>query len=493
MQQAKCLPAALLCSAAFSKSNGAALAKHLILATTIIVHSYMTSLTDLKDFLLQQKTTKVKFAFTDIDGVLRGKLISIPKLMDVLEHGCGFCDVVFGWDCNDTLYENADAVTGWRTGFPDQVCHIDIATMRLIPWQQDIPFFLADFSKAPAGEIACPRTLLQRIARQATDAGFVPRFAQEFEWFNFNETPTSLSEKNYSHPTPVTPGMFGYSVLRTSQNFTFVNILFDQLTALGVPIEGLHTETGPGVYEAAIAHDTVLAAADKAVLFKNAVKELATGFGMMASFMAKWNRVLPGCSGHLHQSLWNSHDGQNLFADASQPMGMSKLMQHYIAGQLYCLPHIMPMYAPTVNSYKRLVSGAWAPTTVSWGYENRTTAIRAIAPYAKATRVEMRVPGADSNPYLAMAAALASGLYGIANQLPLQMPGTVGNAYAAPQLPQLPNHLQQATEAMQHSPLAHAMFGKAFVEHFAQTRLHECALAQDAEENWEIKRYFEII
>ena len=493
MQQANWWRDALPNFSGCSKSNGIAHAKHLILAATIIVHFSMTSLTDLKDFLLQQKATKVKFAFTDIDGVLRGKFISIPKLMDVLEHGCGFCDVVFGWDCNDTLYQNADAVTGWRTGFPDQVCNIDIATMRLIPWQQQLPFLLADFSKAPAGEAACPRTLLKRIIKQATDAGYVPRFAQEFEWFNFLESPATLWAKEFIDLQTLSPGMFGYSVLRTSQHFDFATALFDQLTALGIAIEGLHTETGPGVYEAAIAHDTILAAADKAVLFKNGVKELASSFGIVPTFMAKWNPQLPGCSGHIHQSLWNSNGDQNLFADASQPMGMSSLMQQYIAGQLYCLPHIMPMYAPTVNSYKRLVAGAWAPTTVSWGYENRTTAVRAIAPYSKATRVEMRVPGADSNPYLAMAAALASGLYGIEHRLQLEMPGTKGNAYEAPDLKALPNNLQTATEAMQQSAIAQALFGKAFVDHFTQTRFHECSLANNAEANWELKRYFEII
>jgi glutamine synthetase len=228
-----------------------------------------------------------------------------------------------------------------------------------------------------------------------------------------------LQDKEFTNTEALTPGMFGYSILRPSQHSDFYYDLFNQLTAFGVPIEGLHTETGPGVYEAAIIHDHVLAAADKAILFKTAVKEIASKHGITATFMAKWNAELPGCSGHIHQSLWNKDKTENLFYNADDVNKMSDLHKHYLAGQLYCLPHILPMYAPTINSYKRLVEGAWAPTTVTWGLDNRTTAIRIINDNVKHTRLETRIPGSDTNPYLAMSAALASGLYGIKHKLEL--------------------------------------------------------------------------
>jgi len=152
--------------------------------------------------------------------------------------------------------------------------------------------------------------------------------------------------------------------------------LFGQLSAFGIPLEGLHTETGPGVYEAAIAYSGILEAADRAVLFKSSVKELAYKKGIMATFMAKWDENLPGCSGHVHQSLWDTQQEKNLFYDGET--GMSELFQHYVAGQLHCLPHILPMLAPTVNSFKRLVEGAWAPTTLTWAVDNRTVALRAL-------------------------------------------------------------------------------------------------------------------
>ena len=158
------------------------------------------------------------------------------------------------------------------------------------------------------------------------------------------------------------------------------------------------------------------------MLFKAGAKEIAQQHGIMASFMAKWDAKLPGCSGHVHQSLWDKDKKQNLFYDESADDGMSALMRSYVAGQLQCLPHILPMYAPTVNSYKRLTEGAWAPTTATWGADNRTTALRTLAGGKKSTRLETRVPGSDVNPYLAMAACLASGLYGIRHQLTLDQP-----------------------------------------------------------------------
>ncbi len=452
------------------------------------------TVSEIKTYLHQHQPGKVKFAFADIDGVLRGKVISAEKMLDVLDYGAGFCDVIFGWDSSDALYNSGNTLTGWHTGFPDRTCHLDLSTFRTIPWQHHLPFFLADFSQEPGtADAACSRSLLKRVVASADEMGFVARFAQEFEWFNFDETPTSLSDKNYQQPRPISPGMFGYSSLRPSQFSDFYYDLFDQLTAFGVPIEGLHTETGPGVYEAAIHHDTTVAAADKATLFKMAVKEIASLHGITASFMAKWNKDLPGCSGHIHQSLWNKDETQNLFYEDGAENKMSLLMKQYVAGQLFCLPHLLPMYAPTINSYKRLVEGAWAPTTITWGIDNRTTAVRVINPYEKAMRVEMRVPGSDTNPYLAFAASLASGLYGIRHQLSLTIPETIGNGYAVKENGVIPSNLYEATVAMQHSAIAEELFGAPFVQHFAETRMHEWKQFAAQVTDWEIRRYFEII
>jgi glutamine synthetase len=229
------------------------------------------------------------------------------------------------------------------------------------------------------------------------------------------------------------------------------------------------------------------------VLFKSSVKEIAHRHGIYASFMAKFNEYLPGCSGHIHQSLWSTGGNENLFYDRKTKSGISSLMESYIAGQLHCLPYILPMYAPTVNSYKRLVEGAWAPTTLTWAFDNRTTALRVLAGNSKSTRLETRVVGSDSNPYLAMAACLSSGLYGVRNKLKLEILPTSGSGYADKSNGVLPKNLLEATQAMKNSQLAKELFGEAFVDHFAGTREWEWRQFSKSVTDWELKRYFEII
>ncbi len=446
------------------------------------------------DFITQSDGHKLKYAFADIDGVLRGKIISKQKFLDGLTDGYGFCDVVWGWDCTDTPYDNG-ALTGWQSGYPDAPVRLDLSTLRQLPWEADTPFFLADFSRPgdTPDWVACPRSLLKRVAAHCHDMGFHAEYAQEFEWFNFRETPQSLQQKGFRNLEPLTPGMFGYSMLRPSLESAFNNELFDGLTRFDVALEGLHTETGPGVYEAAILHDEVVRAADKATLFKTAVKEIAYRHGIVATFMAKWNADLPGCSGHIHQSLWTPDRSKNLFFDASQPDRISTLMRQFIAGQLYCLPHITPMFAPTINSYKRLVAGSWAPTTVTWSLDNRTTALRVLNSSEAYTRVEHRVSGADTNPYLAIAAALASGLYGIRHQLSLDTTPSTGNGYDDTRNGVLPTNLADATRQMAASPVAAELFGPEFVDYFTRTRDWEVRQYARQVSDWELKRYFEII
>ncbi len=434
---------------------------------------------------------KIKFAVCDIDGILRSKTLLLDKFVEISEKSVGFCDVVFGWDGNDACYDNVE-MTGWHSGYPDKKAHIDLTTFRNVPWDNNIPYFLGDFENEE-GVPACPRSLLKKIRKQATEMGYQAVFAQEFEWFNFIGTPNELSANGYQNLQPLSPGMFGYSQLRPTLNQDYYNDLFDLLYQFNIPIESLHTETGPGVYESAIRYDEILAAADKATLFKTAVKEIAYKHGIVASFMAKWNEALPGCSGHIHQSLWNDDHSKNLFFSGNSDKSMSPLMESYLAGILTCLPILLSLYAPTINSYKRLRDGAWAPTTVSWGYDNRTTAVRVLNGDEKSTRLEMRVAGSDTNPYLAMAASLASGLYGIKNNLKLDLPATIGNAYAKKDALKLPTNLWEATQQMAQSEIANEILGEAFVQHFARTREWEWREFNKTVTNWELKRYFEII
>ncbi len=448
---------------------------------------------ELIQVIKESQHNKIKFAVTDIDGILRGKTIHKDKFLEVANETISFCDVVFGWDSSDKCYDNVQ-LTGWHTAYPDAKARIDLSTYRTIPWDHELPFFLADFNNDPGvGVAACPRSLLKRVRQKANEMGFQPVFSEEFEWFNFLGTPNELAAKNYTELNPISPGMFGYSMLRPTQFQAYFNDLFNYLDQFRVNLESMHTETGPGVYEAAIRYDEILSAADKAVLFKNSVREIAYKHGIIASFMAKWNEELPGCSGHLHQSLWDKDQQKNLFYSGDPKAPMSPLMESYLAGLLHCMPHLLPMYAPTINSYKRLREGAWAPITASWGFDNRTTAVRVINGQEKSTRLEMRVPGSDANPYLAMAASLASGLYGIQHELKLGTPKTSGNEYAQHERERLPSNLMDATRKMKDSEVANSLLGEAFVAHFAATREWEWREFSKAVTDWEIKRYFEII
>ncbi len=434
---------------------------------------------------------RVKVAVSDIDGVLRGKYMHKDKFVSAAESGFGFCNVVFGWDAGDQCYDNA-SYTGWHTGFPDALAEIDLNTFRRIPWDDATPMFLGDFVDAAGVPLAvCPRQLLKRVLARAEKAGFQVLAGMEFEWFNFRETPQTFAAKHYVAPEPISPQMFGYSLIRMNQSQPFFRALMEELPAFGIPIEGLHTETGPGVFEAAIMYSEALEAADRAILFKTAAKEIGFRYGIMPSFMAKWSTQYPGCSGHIHQSL--SDGKKSLFYDARDAFRMSGVFKSYVAGQLHCLPEIMPFFAPTINSYKRLVDGYWAPVKPTWSADNRTASLRVIPGSAKSTRLETRSPGADVNPYLAMAAAIAAGIYGVEHNLKLEQRPTQGDNLNTGHIARLPRTLKDATETLKRSKLAPKLFGQEFVDHFVGTREWEWRQFQDAVTDWELRRYFEII
>jgi glutamine synthetase len=441
-----------------------------------------------------QGVTKVRLAGVDIDGVLRGKYVRLEKLSSAIRKGMGFCDVVFGWDMGDMLYDNV-RYTGWHTGYPDAHAQVELETRRSIPWDDDCPFFLLDFYQPDGSPLeVSPRQALRRVLNQARHMGYRPKVGIEFEFFLFQESHQELHAKGFRDLRPLSHGMFGYSSLRLSRDQPLVGELFDQLRAFDVGLEGFHTETGPGVYEAAIAADDALAAADKAVLFKSAVKEIAARHGVTATFMAKPNASLPGCSGHVHQSLWTPDGASNLFA-GDVAHGLSELGLSFLAGQVKYMPEVTALFAPTINSYKRFVAGTWAPTRACWGAENRTASLRTISgPGPSAARVEYRAAGADQNPYLGLAAGLLSGLKGIEEQLS-PPPPVIENAYALTdkEAAPLPVDLGQAAELLDGSAVARAALGDLFVDHFVATRRWEVREFRKAITDWEIRRYMEII
>jgi len=446
---------------------------------------------DAAEWIEQRGVRQVKVAATDIDGVLRGKYISKEKFLSSLKNGLGFCDVIFGWDSSDVLYTE-DSITGWQTAFPDAQARIDVTTCRELPLEDNTPLFLMDFEQEEPHRQVCPRSLLKRVISQADALGMDFRAAAEFEFFLFEETPGSLRAKDYRLLENITPDMFGYSVIRNSTHADFYHALMDMSRTMRMPIEGIHTETGPGVLEVALEHDTLLQAADQAVLFKTFTKVLAQQHGMMATFMAKYSNDYPGQSGHLHMSAWR--DGEPLFYDPTQPDGLSETMRYFIGGQQRLLPELLSMIAPTTNAYTRLIPGFWAPTQATWGIDNRTCALRAITGSPKSQRLEYRVAAADINPYIALAAAVGSGLWGIRNRIEPTEP-IRGNAYEVhlPDAYQFPRDLYAAARRLRASEAAREIFGDVFVDHYAMTREHEANEERKAVTDWQLRRYFEII
>ncbi|MGD9941669.1 MAG: glutamine synthetase family protein [Burkholderiaceae bacterium] len=445
----------------------------------------------MRSLIQEHGIEQVKIAVTDMDGVLRGKYVSRDKFLSVLDGAIGFCNVVFGWDLHDQLYDDSVRYTGWHTAYPDAQVRVLLDTCRVIPFEPNTLFFLGEFSDG-AGQL-CPRALLGRVLERARRLGFQALGAFEFEFFLFDETPQSVRAKGYRNIQPITPGYFGYSILRSSVHAEFYHELLQFCRDMDFPIEGLHTETGAGVLEAAIGVDSAMNAADKAVLFKTFAKVLAQRRGWMATFMAKWSSEWPGQSGHIHLSL-RDEDGRPVFHDSHAEHGISRTMRHFIGGQQALMPELLAMVACTVNSYSRLVPGFWAPTTATWGIENRTVALRVIGGSPKSQRVEYRIAAADINPYIAMAAAIGSGLWGIEHAIE-PTPAIRGNAYDAemPAHLDLPRGLHDAAGRIKHSEAARSLFGEPFVEHFAATREWEAREHRKAITDWQLARYFEII
>jgi len=451
---------------------------------------HIRTASDLKQKVQHENIENIKVGVFDVDGILRGKYMHRDKFLSAVDKGFGFCDVVLGWDSNDQLYDKS-TITGWHTAYPDAPVRLLPLTTRELPFEEGSLFVLGEF--ADEAEKVCPRGTLRRVLSKAHDMGFTVHGALEFEFFLFEETPHSVREKGYRNLKPITPGFFGYSVLRNSVHSDFYHDLLALCKDMRMPLEGLHTETGPGVIEAALNITEGIEIADRASLFKTFTKVFAQRQDWMATFMARWSPDWPGQSGHIHLSLKN-FEGNNAFFDGDKPESISDEMRWFLGGQQALMPEFLSMVASTVNSFSRLVPGFWAPTNATWGVENRTCALRAITGSEKSQHIEYRIAAADVNPYIGMAAALGSGLWGIENKIePTE--AVVGNAYEQkfPKKLDLPATLYEAAGRLRKSQAAKELFGETFVDHYAQSREWEEREFRKSITDWEMERYFEII
>jgi glutamine synthetase len=452
-----------------------------------------TTRADIEHLMAGADIDTIKIGGADYDGIFRGKRLPADVFLAGMEHGFAQGDVLFGWDIAENLVPGL-RFTNWDSGYADLRMVPDLATFRLVPWEERTATVICDFATEAGEPVAvAPRHVMRRVLERAERMGFRAELALEYEFRIWDETPRSLRAKHWRDLTPLSPTTSCYSLARSTGDERVVGRIRRLMDGHGVPIEGYNREHGEGMYEMNIRRAPGLEAADRALLFRNGAKEICSLDGLTASFMAKPFAHEDGNSGHLHQSLWTA-EGASALHDPRAAHGLSDTFRAYIAGVLQTLPDFMALYAPNVNSYKRFVAGSWAPTVAAWGIETRTPALRAVTGSPSATHLENRIPGSDVNPYLAMAASLAGGLHGV--ELGLTPPPAVrSNAYALPEelAPRLPRTLDQAIERFAASEIAREWLGDQFVDDYVTMRRWEVECARAAVTEWERERYFDAL
>lgn len=434
----------------------------------------------------------VRVGGVDVDGIWRGKRIGMDEFASRgWRDGFHFCNAVFGIDVADEVIAGL-GYTSWDTGFPDVHLIPDLATFAPVAWAEGTASVLGDFVEADGTPTAVsPRQVLREVLARVRAHGLEPMIGYELEFYLFAETPESARGKDYAGLTPLFPGTRTYSLVELARAEGIVGDIVGQLGASGIPVQAAGTEYSAGQFELNLQATDALTAADQVIRFKAGVREIAEAHGMLATFMAKPDAELSGSSGHVHQSLWDA-ERNNAFAGGAE--GLSTLGTHYLAGLLATLGDLKAVYCPTVNSYKRTRPWSFVPTTATWGLDNRTVGLRVLGGSPAAARIEHRLPGADANPYLVIAACLAAGLHGIEQELE-PPPPVAGNAYELTpnQATRLPETLDEAVDLLDRSKPARTLLGEAFVEHFVTTRRHEVATARAAVTDWERRRYFDVI
>lgn len=441
---------------------------------------------DARDFVTENSILQVKVGAFDHDTILRGQYLSPESFYTCLQSGLRLSEQ---YNAPDTSAVSNKLLLA--NSFSDSLVNVVLNTGRPLPQERDAVLFLAEFPEHQYG--ICPRQSLKRVLRIAEDMRMIAQANLRYDFYLFDETAHSLQEKGYQSPTPLTPSQYGHSLLRSAINHDFFEALLDMCRTMQMPLAELQTKEGPGLVSAMLPISTALRAADNAALLKTFSKILAQRFGWLASFMAKWSMQHPGCDSRLRLKLTND-EKDPLFFDPANNHKMSQIMQYFVAGQLALMPELAIIFLPTINAYTRLAHGFSCPKQACWGIENKTCAIRVLSYNDENIQTECRLGGADTNPYLCIMAALASGLYGIQQKLPLEKP-VIGSAYqiSLDARHQLPDNLLDAVRKFKNSSFAREWFGDDFVEFYAASREKEAIEANRYITDWQLKRYFEMI
>ncbi|HEV7204951.1 MAG TPA: glutamine synthetase family protein [Jatrophihabitans sp.] len=425
-------------------------------------------------------------AMTDMQGRLQGKRIDARHFLhDVLGHGTEGCNYLLAVDVEMNTVDGY-AISSWETGYGDFVLDPDMHTLRRLAWQPGTALVLADvlwLDRRPVAE--SPRQILRRQLDRLAERGWTAFVGTELEFILFDDTYEQAFSRHYADLTPSNQYNVDYSIVGTSRVEPLLRAIRLGMRSAGMQVESVKGECNFGQHEIAFKYDDALTTCDNHVVYKTGAKEIAAQHGSSLTFMAKYD-AREGNSCHIHLSL-RTADGDPVFA-GDGPHGTSPVFDKFVAGQLAGLRELSCFFAPNVNSYKRYQPATFAPTAVKWGIDNRTCAIRVVG-HGSSLRFENRLPGGDVNPYLAVAAMIASGLYGIDNDLELEDP-LAGNAYAV-EAEHVPTTLREAAGLWSASTIAREAFGDAVVDHYANTARVELAAFDAAVTDWERVRNFE--
>jgi glutamine synthetase len=429
--------------------------------------------------------------FPDMQGRLIGKRMQAEYFVESAHEETHGCDYLLANDIDMELVPGY-AAASWEKGYGDFVIKPDMATLRRIPWLPGTALVISDILDHHDHEALphSPRAILRKQIARLQAMKMSAFFASELEFYLFDETYRSAADKRYENLDTAGRYIEDYHILQTTKEEDVIRAMRLGLNGAGIPVENSKGEWGPGQEEINVRYADALTMADRHVIMKNGIKEIALLKGKSVTFMAKWRFDLAGSSAHVHSSLWDAAGKTPLFLDQKGEHGMSRLMRHYVAGQLAYARELTWFLAPYVNSYKRFQAGTFAPTKAIWSLDNRTAGFRLCGAHSKAIRIECRIGGADLNPYLAFAALIAAGLAGIEEKLELEAPFT-GDAYLGKRLREVPKTLREATTLMDRSKMLRTAFGDAVVDHYVHTAEWEQFEYDRRITDWELKRGFE--
>lgn len=439
------------------------------------------------------KIDTVIVAFTDHYGRLTGKRFDAEFFLEsAWKDGTHACNYLLTTDMEMAPVPGY-SFANWELGYGDFHLLPDLGTLRKLSWQQRTALVICDVSDEKSHQLVseAPRSILKKQLQALSGSGYHCKAASELEYYLFEQSYEQAHEQHYHNLKPAGWYLEDYHILQGTRTEKFTAAARKHLKKSGVPVENSKGEWGLGQHELNVRYADALEMADRHVIYKQCLKEIADAMGLSVTFMAKYHEDRAGSSCHIHMSLWR--DGQNAF-DGDQELGpvhCSDLFRWFLGGWIRYVPDVMPFYAPTVNSYKRFVDGSWAPTRLAWSYDNRTAGFRVVGS-GKSLRIECRIPGADCNPYLAFAASLASGMEGIREKIE-PPPIFEGDIYAARHLPRVPYTLEEAIKQFEASTMAKNVFGEGVISHYAHFYKKEAEAFRNAVTDWERKRYFERI